>query len=503
MQALDTAAVEEVSVLHAEPDPGTQTAVERSLQRTLDTVTTVPVEDRQRAVAYVAADEVECVVSEYQCGSFDGLELLRSVRSRDEEIPFLFFSDVHDDEAATDALEAGADGFLYKTDENNRYGRLARRIESMVESRRRRDSLAETVRDFSRLFDQTDDVFWMYTADWEDVVFINSAYEDVWGQSLSRLESDPRAFVEATHPDDREQVITAMKRLSDGSSVDLEFRVNPDESFERWVWVQGTPITDSSGAVEYLAGYVRDVTDRREQQRELERRTEQLERRTEQREFFNSVLRHDVLNGMNVIRGRSEYLVDALQDEPEREQAETIRKWAEEINEVIEHVRSILQTIGTQGKQDLEAVDLEPLVTTEAERVAAASPDTSVDVEVPPGLTVRANDLLSTVISNLLTNAVEHNDSDGLTLRVTAEADGDTVLLRVADTGEGIPDDRKDAVFDRGESTRNGTERGGLGLYMVQTLVTTYGGEVWIEDNDPTGTVVCMVLPAGGDASAV
>ena len=497
MLTVDTeAAGGEVSVLHVEDDPGARLAVDRSLQRALDTVTTVSVEDPERAVAYVDAGEVGCVVSEFRCESFDGLELLRSVRARDAEIPFLFFSDVRDDAAAIDALEAGADGFLCKTRERERYVRLARRIESLVTSRRRRDSLAETVRDFSRLFDQTDDVFWMYTADWEEVAFVNSAYADVWGQPLSRLESDPRAFLDATHPDDRGQVIAAMERLSEGSSVDLEFRVNPEESFERWVWVQGTPITDGSGTVEYVAGYVRDVTERRAEQRELERRTGQLERRAEQREFFNSVLRHDVLNGMNVIRGRAEYLVDELDDEAEREHAETIRTWAEEIIEVIDHVRSILQTIEAEDGQEFEPVDVAPVVTTEAERVAAAYPETAVEVDVPPRLSVRANDLLSTVISNLLTNAVEHNDPDGLGLRVTAEDRGDTVRIRVADTGSGIPDGRKEAVFERDESTRDGTERGGLGLYMVQTLVTTYGGEVWIEDNAPTGTVVCLDLPA-------
>ena len=247
MLTLDTEPPQGVSVLHVEADHDTRQAVDRSIQQTLDDVTTITVEDRQRAVAYVAADEVECVVSEYRFPSFDGLELLRSVRSHDEEIPFLFFSDVRDDEAAVAALEAGADGFLYKTDQNDRYGRLARRIESLVESRQRRDSLAETVRDFSRLFDQTEDVFWMYTADWADVVFVNATYEEVWGQPVSRLESDPRAFLEATHPEDRERVSAAIERLSAGSSVDLEFRVNPRESFERWVWVQGAPITDARG----------------------------------------------------------------------------------------------------------------------------------------------------------------------------------------------------------------------------------------------------------------
>lgn len=63
-------------MLHVEPDPGTRTALDRSLQQTFDAVTTVAVEDPERAVAYVDAGEVGCVVSEYRSESFDGLELL-------------------------------------------------------------------------------------------------------------------------------------------------------------------------------------------------------------------------------------------------------------------------------------------------------------------------------------------------------------------------------------------------------------------------------------------
>ena len=48
---------------------------------------------------------------------------------------------------------------------------------------------------------------------------------------------------------------------------------------------------------------------------------------------------------MNVIRGRSEYLVDELEAEGPVEQAETIREWADEISEVIDHIRAVLQTI--------------------------------------------------------------------------------------------------------------------------------------------------------------
>jgi signal transduction histidine kinase len=68
------------------------------------------------------------------------------------------------------------------------------------------------------------------------------------------------------------------------------------------------------------------------------------------------------------------------------------------------------------------------------------------------------------------------------------------VVVRVADNGPGVPDDRKEAVFGRGEKGLRSTGTG-LGLYLVDTLVDSYGGRVRVEDNDPEGAVFVVELP--------
>jgi signal transduction histidine kinase len=67
------------------------------------------------------------------------------------------------------------------------------------------------------------------------------------------------------------------------------------------------------------------------------------------------------------------------------------------------------------------------------------------------------------------------------------------VVIRVADNGPGIPDDQKETVFGKGEKGLD-SQGSGIGLYLVQTLVTTYGGSIWIEDNDPEGSVFAVEL---------
>jgi signal transduction histidine kinase len=102
--------------------------------------------------------------------------------------------------------------------------------------------------------------------------------------------------------------------------------------------------------------------------------------------------------------------------------------------------------------------------------------------------------MLGSVFKNLLTNAIVHNDDPVREVTVSAAVDDDTVSVRIADNGPGIPDDRKEAIFEDGEKGLESAGTG-LGLYLVETLVDRYGGGVRVEDNDPEGSVFVVDLP--------
>ena len=112
-----------------------------------------------------------------------------------------------------------------------------------------------------------------------------------------------------------------------------------------------------------------------------------------------------------------------------------------------------------------------------------------------PGGNVLADDMLGSVFRNLLSNAIQHNDKEVPEVTVRATRADDIVTIEFADNGPGIPDNRKEEIFEEGERglDSNGT---GLGLYLVETLVERYGGDVYVEDNDPVGSVFVVKLPA-------
>jgi PAS domain S-box-containing protein len=145
------------------------------------------------------------------------------------------------------------------------------------DSTERRDRLEANDAILTQLTETTDDVFWLFDDEFSELQFVNDAYEEIWGQSVAALEADPMAFMEGVHPDDRELVASAIERLQGGESTEHEYRVNPDEGYERWVWVRGEPIIGTDGEVERVAGFARDITERKRREQNLERSERQFE----------------------------------------------------------------------------------------------------------------------------------------------------------------------------------------------------------------------------------
>jgi len=227
------------------------------------------------------------------------------------------------------------------------------------------------------------------------------------------------------------------------------------------------------------------------------RREEALERQTDRMEFFNSILRHDVLNGMTVIRARGEMLADTLDADQGRSHAETVVRWADDVTDVVRRVRTVIETLTGETDPELHDVDLSAVLVDEVDRVRSTYESVTVRVDVPDGLHVHADELLGEVLGNLVTNAVEHNDPADLTVAVSAERRDDEVRVCVADDGSGVPPEHRESIFRRGETGHAKSSGSGFGLFFVDTMVEAYGGSIRVEDSDMGGAAFVLTLPAG------
>lgn len=206
--------------------------------------------------------------------------------------------------------------------------------------------------------------------------------------------------------------------------------------------------------------------------------------------FINDLIRHDLRNDLNVIQGHADLLSESAADVGAGDPTVVADKTEEALSR-IETSKVIADTL--IGDPDLEPIDLVPVVAEMASRISNTVAAT-VETDLPDSAVVSANDGVQSVVDNLIENAVEHNDADDPRVAVAVTAGYDFVRLTVTDNGPGIPDDRKGTVFEPGEGGSGG------GLSLVYTLVTGYGGDVWIEDAEPRGTRFVVELPRADDA---
>lgn len=237
----------------------------------------------------------------------------------------------------------------------------------------------------------------------------------------------------------------------------------------------------------YFDGILEDVTERRQYQGALERHNDRLG-------VLNDVLRHDVRNDMAVVRARGELLREHLDSTDRQEDLRAVLDRVDHVVSLTETARDFAEVVSADRSGKTERIDLAPLLEEEVQTANRSHDDAIITTDGDlPDVAVRADDMLSSVVNNLLDNAVGHNDKETPEVTVSVEARQEEVAIRVADNGPGIPDPQKDAIFHQGEK---GEETGGtgLGLYLVETLVEQYGGRVSVADNEPRGAVFTVIL---------
>ncbi|MFP4189249.1 MAG: PAS domain S-box protein, partial [Halobacteriales archaeon] len=295
------------------------------------------------------------------------------------------------------------------------------------------------------------------------------------------------------HPDDREKVRSIIDTFGeDRDRFDEELRIETRDGDERWVRSRGEVVREDD-EVARLRGAIQDITERKERESSLQEQKELLEEKKEQIQFFNSLLRHDMLNSMTVVRGSARDLLDTLSENDEGyESAEKIHRRADDVVDLTNRVRSVLRRITGEESRELVPHNLAEIAGNRAEQIGEVY-GVEIDVDVPDEAYVEADEFLDDVVDNLLINAVEHNDKENPHVNVSVDLN-DHVVLRIADNGPGIPDEMKEAVFGQGEKGRR-SGGVGFGLYFVESMVSEYGGDVYVEDNEPEGSVVVVELP--------
>jgi signal transduction histidine kinase len=218
---------------------------------------------------------------------------------------------------------------------------------------------------------------------------------------------------------------------------------------------------------------------------------EAVAREREAYALLNQVLRHDIANDLSIAGGHAD-LLDEYVDEDGSRHIDAIQTATSRMTETVDQVREL--TASLSEASDLRRVRLGPVLERQLEHARAAHPEATFEYDGADAGTVLADDLLGPSVTNLLNNAVQHSDRESPVVRIEVTNDGDRTRVTVADDGPGIPPSRREEVFKPGFRGPN-SDGTGMGMFLVRTVVSRYGGSVEIADVDPRGTAVVLSLP--------
>lgn len=219
---------------------------------------------------------------------------------------------------------------------------------------------------------------------------------------------------------------------------------------------------------------------------------------TAQRQF-SAAAAHELRTPLAVMQTNLDVLRKKQEPTP-GEYAETVEMMSEQTGRLAHLVSVLLEMTELRTVQRADSVSLSALVEEVLCDLDQVAGKRSVTLRQEPGEAVLtgSDSLLYRAVYNLVENAIKYNRPSG-TVTVGVETEDDAILLRVSDTGIGIPPEQWESVFNpfvRVDKSRSRSMGGaGLGLALVREIAEQHGGGVRVVRSSEKGTEILMELP--------
>ena len=271
-----------------------------------------------------------------------------------------------------------------------------------------------------------------------------------------------------------------------------------------WVSTTKIPYRDDMGNIIGTFGISRDITSRKLAQESLKKSELKLRELNAVKDKFFSIVAHDLKSPFNGLFG----LVDILLSDYETLSTENIKKTLTLLNDEMKQVYQLLEDLLEWGRIQRNAIQFVPenknICCTikniiDLYAINAKNKKISIQVIIPSEINITFDvKMISTVIRNLLTNAIKFTHPGGLII-ISAEDLGKEVKVSVKDNGVGISRDRIDKLFDlteyfstKGTAQESGT---GLGLILCKEFVEKHSGKITVETEIKKGSTFNFTIP--------
>jgi PAS domain S-box-containing protein len=340
---------------------------------------------------------------------------------------------------------------------------------------------------------------------------IEKPYHDILGYSKEDLIG--KNAWELVHPEDIKRMLetyqlSTEKFLGNQEVYKEELRIRHKNGHYIWIESHNKPFLNEQGEMRLFL-ISRDITDRRKVEQKLRESEKKYREAYERANLYKDLFSHDMSNIINLINGSIE-LYSMFKNRPEEfsRREDLLKNLSTSTNKakwLISNVRTLSQ-IEEGVEISLENVDILKFLDEAIHFTHDSFHQREIPIKVDSPLDsifVPSNALLLDVFENILNNAVKYNNNPivEITVRISKEHEEgkEYIKMEFIDNGIGIPDERKNFIFQRGYSDIKGGKGLGFGLSVVKKVTELYNGKLWVEDrvegDYSKGSNFIIVLP--------
>ncbi|MDZ7746589.1 MAG: PAS domain S-box protein [Halobacteriales archaeon] len=254
-----------IRVLHVDNDPDFTEMTAMFLEREDEQITVETATSASEGLNYVAENQVDCIVSDYDMPSRDGIEFLEAVREEHSDLPFILFTGKGSEEVASTAISAGVTDYLQKESTASQYTVLANRIRNVVEGataereRQRHLNAIETAREGISILNDG------------QFIYVNEAYANLYGYEPAKLIGERWDLI---YPDEnvaefRDEILPIVENTGTWHGETVGLRADGS------TFVQDQTIAETDSGE--LVCTVRDITEQEEREKRLDQITTRFE----------------------------------------------------------------------------------------------------------------------------------------------------------------------------------------------------------------------------------
>ncbi len=281
------------------------------------------------------------------------------------------------------------------------------------------------------------------------------------------------------------------------------------DGIERPIDDSGAPIKEKDGATTGVVLVFRDIAERKRLEHELRRRLEDLAEAGRRKDEFLAMLAHELRNPLAAISTAAQLSTMSTTEDQSAWSMDVINRQVKQLARLIDDLFDVSRITRGRVRLRKEPLDVGVIIQNAVESARPlfeARQHKLTNLVAAGSLPAQADPLrLEQIMANLLTNAAKYTDSGGQ-IWISAEQEKDEIVIKVRDTGVGIPPEQLARMFDlfaQGDRSLARSEGGlGIGLTLARALAEMHGGSVSASSPGPgKGSEFVVRLPATEPAS--